>query len=262
MPVRCSFPVKVVLTPRESRLHSISLCDLLPDCRRPGWDGQAPPVTIRCGSRFMGQEEFQELASFLKRFGWRWRLLRGIEGLCLTAICALLLFALGPGVQQIRGFFPYAPIVYSVLTATVLLGVFGWTMLRFARRLSQERAALYIEQKQPKLRNNLINSLQLYPQIAEAKDAPGFSASMVLALLRSTRRQITTLQLDELVDTGPVKARLRLLAVLFVPALAMVLFNPSWVGETFSLLTRPLEHMPPSTTTIDVNPKGLRVVRH
>jgi hypothetical protein len=146
---------------------------------------------------------------------------------------------LGPGVQQIIGFFPYAPVAYSVLTATVLLVVISWTVVRFVRRPSQERAALYIEQKQPKLRNNLINSLQLYPQIAEAKDAPGFSTSMVLALLRSTRRQITTLQLDELVDTGPIKARLRLLAVLFVPALAMVLFNPSWVGETFSLLTVP-----------------------
>jgi len=209
----------------------------------------------------MGQEEFQELATFLRRFIRRFQFLQGIEGLCLIAICALLLFALGPGVQQIIGFFPYAPVAYSVLTATVLLVVISWTIVRFVRRLSQERAALYIEQKQPKLRNNLINSLQLYPQIAEAKDAPGFSASMVLALLRSTRRQITTLRLDELVDTGPVKARLRLLAVLFVPVLAMVLFNPSWVGETFSLLTRPLEHMPPSTTTIDVNPKGIRVVR-
>ena len=178
----------------------------------------------------MGQEEFQELSAFLKRFSRRFRFLQGVEGLCLTATCALLLFALGPGVQRIIGFFPYAPVAYSVLTGTVLLVVLGWTVLRFVRRLSQERAALYIEKKQPKLRNNLINSLQLYPQIAEAKDAPGFSASMVLALLRSTRRQIANLRLDELLDTGPVKARLRLLAVLFVPVLAMVLFNPSWVG--------------------------------
>ena len=48
---------------------------------------------------------------------------------------------------------------------------------------------------------------------------------------------------------------------MFVPVLAMVLFNPSWVGGTFSLLTRPLDHLPPSQTTIEVNPKGLRVVR-
>src|SRR3990172_12790194 len=79
----------------------------------------------------MGQEEFQELAAFLKRFIRRFQFLQGIEGLCLTATCALLLFALGPGVQQIIGFFPYAPVAYSILTATVLLVVISWTVVRF-----------------------------------------------------------------------------------------------------------------------------------
>src|SRR5215831_12392239 len=209
----------------------------------------------------MGQEEFQELSSFLKRFIRRFRFLQGIEGLCLTAICALLLFALGPGVQQIKSIFPYAPLVYSVITGAVLLVAIGSTAIRFFRRLTQERAALYIEQKQPKLRNNLINSLQLYPQVAEAKGSPGFSASMVLALLRSTRKQISTLQVNDLLDSKRIHRSLRLLALLFVPVLAMVLFNPSWVDETFSLLTRPLDHLPPSTTLIEVQPKGLRVTR-
>src|SRR2546426_8389056 len=209
----------------------------------------------------MGQEEYQELSSFLKRFIRRFKFLQGIEGLCLTAICALLLFALGPGVQQIKNFFPYAPLAYSVLSATVLLILLGWTVLRFLRRLSQERAAVYIEQKQPKLRNNLINSLPLYPQIAQAKESPGFSASMVLALLRTTRKQLSTLQIHELIDTQRIKSGLRLLGFLFIPVLAMVLFNPSWVGETFSLLSRPLDYLTPSKTDIEVSPRGLRVVR-
>jgi soluble cytochrome b562 len=209
----------------------------------------------------MGQEEYQELSSFLKRFIRRCKFLQGIEGLCLTAICALLLFALGPGVQEIKSFFPYAPLAYSILAAALMLLVVGWALLRFMRRLSPERAALFIEQKQPKLRNNLINSLQLYPQVAEAKDSTGFSASMVLALLRATRKQLLSLQVNELVDTQPVKTRLRLLAILFLPVSGMVLFNPSWVGETFSLLTHPFQHLPPSKTSIEVNPKGLRVAR-
>jgi hypothetical protein len=84
---------------------------------------------------------------------------------------------------------------------------------------------------------------------------------MVLALLRSTRKQLSSLQIDQLVDSRQVKNSLGLLAAVFVPVLAMVLFNPSWVGETFSLLTRPLDHLPPSKTAIEVNPKGLRVIR-
>jgi soluble cytochrome b562 len=209
----------------------------------------------------MGQEEFQELSAFLKRFIRRLKLLQGIEGLCLLGVCLLLLFALGPAVRQITRFFPYAPLAYSILTAAVLLAVMAWTLVRLLPRLSQERAALYIEQKCPKLRNNLINSLQLYPQVAGAKEAPGFSASMVLALLRATRKQLTGLKVDELVDTRPIKSSLRLLGIVFVPVLAMVLFNPSWVSDTFSLLSRPLDYIPPSQTSIDVTPKGFRVVR-
>jgi hypothetical protein len=209
----------------------------------------------------MGHEDFQELSAFLKRFVRRVKLLQGVQGLCLIAACALLLFALGPGVQQLTRLFPYAPLAYSVLTVAVLVTAVGWTLGKLARRLSQERAALYIERRQPKLRNNLINSLQLYPQIATAPSPAGFSASMVLALLRSTRRQVSSLNEAELVDTAPVKAGLRLLGIIFLPVLAMVLFNPSWVGETFSLLTRPLDHMPPSQTLIEVTPKGLRVAR-
>jgi hypothetical protein len=209
----------------------------------------------------MGREEYQELSSFLKRFIRRFKLLQGIEAICLAAICALLLFALGPAVQQIKNFFPYAPLVYSALTGAVFLVLFIWTVIRLCRRFSQERAALYIERKHPKLRNNLINSLQLYPQVVAAKEAPGFSSSMVLALLRTTRKQLAGLKVDQLVETQAIKGRMRLLAALFVPVLVMVLFNPSWVGETFSLLTRPLDHFPPSKTAIEVHPKGLRVVR-
>ena len=209
----------------------------------------------------MGQEEYQELSSFLRRFTRRLTLIQGIEGLCLTAICALVLFALGPGVKELKHWMPYAPVAYSALSAVVLIVMAAWTLYRFFRRLSQERAALYIEQQRPRLRNNLINSLQLYPQVAESRDTSGFSAAMVLALLRSTRRQIAALRVDELIDTQRLKASLRLLAVIFAPVSAAVLFNPSWVGETYSLLTRPLDHLPPSIIMIDVEPKNLRAAR-
>jgi hypothetical protein len=209
----------------------------------------------------MGQEEYQAVSSFLKRFIRRFKFFQGLEGLFLIAIGALLLFALGPGVKQIQTLFPYAPLVYSIFTVAVLLILIGWTAFRLLSRFSQERAALYIEQKQPKLRNNLINSLQLYPQVAEPKDTLDVSSSMILALLRTTRKQLSGLAVKDLVETRRLKASGRLLAFVFFPVLSMVLFNPSWVEETFSLLTRPLDHLPPSKTEIEVSPKGFRVAR-
>jgi len=164
-------------------------------------------------------------------------------------------------VFELKNLFPYAPLVYSLLSGMVLAAVIGWSCFRFLRRLSRERAALYIEQKQPRLRNNLINSLQLYPQVSHTSAVSGISTSMVMALLRATRNQVAALKLDDLVDSRPVKSRLSLLAILLVPVTVMALFNPAGVDGTISMLTRPLDHLPATETTIEVEPKGLRVVR-
>jgi len=209
----------------------------------------------------MGQEEYQYLSRFLNRFTRRFKLLRAIEGVCLTAICALVLLALGPGIAELKNIFPYAPLVYSILTGAVLLAAIGWTVFHFLRRFSPETAALYIEQKQPKLRNNLINSLQLYPQVVEQRGTTGASASMILALLRVTRKQIADLQITDLLDTQRLKSGLRLLGFVALPVLAMVLLNPSWVSGTFGMLTDPLAHLPPTKTSIEIEPKNARLVR-
>lgn len=209
----------------------------------------------------MGQEEYSELASFLQRFIRRFRAVKGLEGLCLTGICLILLFSLGLAVREIKVFFPYAPALYCVLAAVLLILPLGWTLFQLWQRASEEWAALYIEKKCPHLRNNLINSLQLYPQIASENRPAEISASMVLALLRATRRQLHSLRAEELVNVAPVVAKGRLFAVLLAPVIAVVLFNPSSVSDTFSLLAHPLKDIPPSQTVIDLTPKGIRVAR-
>lgn len=209
----------------------------------------------------MGQEDYRELCSFLRRFLSRLKIVKGGEALSLIALCTLLLFCLGLGIQVIKPIFPYAPLLYSLLTALVLSFLAGWTIFQWCRRIPQERAALYVESKHPRLRNNLINSLQLYPEVADERRARAISAPMVLALLRTTRKQLQEIQLETLVDTQRIKTHARLLGILFVPAFAIALFNPSSLGSTATLVLHPLKDLPPSRTAIDVTPKGLRVVR-
>src|ERR1044072_9206060 len=107
----------------------------------------------------MEQEEYQYLSRFLNRFARRFKLLRALEGVCVTAICALVLLALGPGIAQLKNFFPYAPLAYSILTASVLLAAIGWTLFHFLRRFSQETAAHFKEKKIAWLRCNPTKSL-------------------------------------------------------------------------------------------------------
>ncbi|MFQ5851448.1 MAG: DUF4175 family protein [Candidatus Binatia bacterium] len=209
----------------------------------------------------MGEEEYSDLSSFLKRFVRRVKIVRGAEGLCLIGVSALLVISLGMGIQEIKTVLPYAPLAYSLLSATVALFLVGWTIFQCMRKVSKERAARYIEERQPQLRNNLINSLQLYPEVADKEKSPGISNSMVLALLRVTRTQLQGIQVEDLISTDRIKTELRLLGLLLIPALGLVIFNPSSVGETFSLLIHPRKDLPPSETSIDVTPKGARVER-
>lgn len=209
----------------------------------------------------MGQEDYRELSSFLERFVRRLKMLKGAEGLCLTGMCFLILLSLGFAIKEIQGLFPYLPLVYSLLTAALLVALGSWTLFRWSQRVSEEWAAHYIEKRCPHLRNNLINSLQLYPQVAGDKQSPGISSSMVLALLRATRKQLQSLRAEELIHTERIKTEFRLLGILFLPVFATVLLNPSSVKDTFSLLTHPLKDLPPSQTSIDVKPKGMRVLR-
>lgn len=209
----------------------------------------------------MGQEDYKELFSFLGRFTRRLRVLKGIEGLCLIGICLFLLFSLGLGIQEVKAFFPYAPMAYSLFAVILLTLLTGWTLFQCGRRVPRESAAFYIEKKCPHLRNNIINSLQLYPQVTDENQPRGISASLVLALLRTTRKQLQVLNVNDLIDTQRIRTEVRLLGILFIPVLAVVLFNPSSVSDTFSLLTDPLKGLPPSETRIDVTPKGIRLAR-
>ncbi len=209
----------------------------------------------------MGQEEYRELSSFLKRFVRRAKVIRGVEGLCLTGVAALLIITLGLGIQEIKALFPYAPLAYSLLAAVVALLLVGWIFFHCVRNIPTERAARYIEERQPQLRNNLINSLQLYPQVADEKRAQDISTSMVLSLLRVTRTQLQRIQVKDLISTDRLKAEFRLLALLLVPVIGLVLFYPTSVEKSFSLLVNPLKDLPPSETLINVTPKGTRVAR-
>ncbi len=173
----------------------------------------------------MGQEEFRELSSFLKKFVLRVRVLKGMEGLFLIGACVLVLFPLGLAVQYIKGIFPYTPLIYTVLTLISAVISISLTASQCLKKRPKEWSARFIEEKNPQLRNNLINSLQLYPQVSDAKK-PEISTSMVLALLRVTRSQLQNIQIKDLISKDRVKTEARLFGLLLVPVLALVLFNP------------------------------------
>ena len=207
------------------------------------------------------QREYGEIRDFLRRFVRRFRTVRGMEGLCLTAAAALVLAALGIGVDAVKERLPYAPLALSLLSWATLLALAGYTLLCFLRPHGLSWAARCIERQRPELRNNLINSLQLYPQLAGPADAAGASAPMILALVRQTREQVRAIRLADVVDCRPLKAKARLLALVAAPVLALAAWDPGFPGRTLALAVHPLEHLPPADIFIHVVTRDVRVVR-
>ncbi len=209
----------------------------------------------------MHEEDYRLIDDFLRRFANRLRRVQGLETLCLAGTALAVLAALGMGVDAVKGFLPYAPLAFSILSVATLLVATGLTLLRFLRSRSLPWAARAIERQRPELRNNLINSLQLHPQVADPARPAGASAPMILALIRQTREQIRGMQTEALVDTRPLRSKARLLALAAAPVLALAVWLPDFPGRTLALVTHPLEHLPPADIFIHVATGDVRVIR-
>lgn len=209
----------------------------------------------------MHEDQYQQIRDFLKRFIWRCRAVGVMEAVCYLGAGLAVVFGLGLAVDLLKGPLPYAPLVYSVLTAATLLVLLGAVLFRFFQPKKLEWAARIIEQRRPELRNNLINSLQLYPRLARPEDGDQSSAAMIRALVRQTQGQLATLAVPDLVHTARLKAWTRTLVVLAVPVVAVIAWQPSLLDRTMGLVAHPLRHLPPADIFIDVVTKDVRVIR-
>ncbi len=209
----------------------------------------------------MHEEDYRPIDDLLRRFVNRLRRVEGLEALCLAGTALSVLAALGVGVDAVKGSLPYAPLAFSVLAIATLLAMTGVTLYRFLKSRSLSWAARAIERQRPELRNNLINSLQLYPQVADPARPAGASTPMILALIRQTRQQINGMEPASLVDIRPLRTKARLLALAAAPVLALGIWLPDFPGRTLALVAHPLEHLPPADIFIHVVTRDVRVIR-
>ncbi|CCQ91858.1 membrane hypothetical protein [Nitrospina gracilis 3/211] len=91
-------------------------------------------------------------------------------------------------------------------------------------RLRRDQAALLVEEKVRHLNNNLINSIQLEPQLKEERP-DGISREMIVELLARTQKDIRDLRPEDIVSTDRIKHTRRALvgslAILLVAALSL-----------------------------------------
>ncbi len=193
----------------------------------------------------MKHNHYQRIKTFIQRVTLRIRLLTFLERFALLIAGMSLLLLLGLGIAPLQSFWGYAPLLYTLLGGGMVVALVVFTFSPFFLRYSPDRVALLIEEKYPWLRNNMINSLQLYPLLHSPADDPWRrSKELVRGLITQTAEQLPFLNAAHIGEKR-VLHRSFLLAVMLLGTVGLVsLISPLALERSLHLLLHPGDHLP------------------
>ena len=163
--------------------------------------------------------------SFLDKVRKKRRSFFAINGFYLMVTILTFIYLVGNGVSYFLG---------NLQTLTIPIGgllIFGlvYSFIRyfipaFFSKFSREQAALLIEQKNPQLKDSLINSCQLQNRLNESDAELKVSISFIKELLESTKEKIENLNPESAIDLNQAKLNRNLfLSSLGIAILALTL---------------------------------------
>ena len=136
--------------------------------------------------------EYTRLMGVVRRVRNRWRLRTAIAGLAVAAVAALATLVVATwGLAALR-YRPSAAVVLSLVTYAVLAWIaYRWVVRPFLRRPSNERVALYLEEKCPQLDATVLAAVEFGDpeRKLEREDvSPGFVERVVESALARSRQ--------------------------------------------------------------------------
>ena len=209
--------------------------------------------------------EYDRLAAFLRGLSLRLQLLSALEFLLLLT-SAFILVLLGSLIAlELEGIFAYLPFIYCLLAIIALFCILLLGLRRVAVRPSTERVAKGLEEKFPKLRDDVTNSLLLFHQI-QSSDLSQISEALVAAQIRRTASEVCAIQPGQVVSFKKALRHLRILLPLILAFIVVLSFDPHFLSRSLAFITHPLSALPAKETFISVEPvrsivlRGTRVV--
>jgi soluble cytochrome b562 len=206
-------------------------------------------------------QHYDRLCRFLRVLALRLQVLFVLEFLLLF-LAAFLLALLG-------SFFPlglgeafwYVAFAYSLGSLAMLAFLLVRGFRKAFLRPPPARVAKELEAKFPHLRDDVTNSLLLFPQL-EPESGPGqMSSSLIAAQIRKTAEKISSLRPSEVIRLKRAGRHLRLLAPIVLAFLAVIILDPPFLARSLALVTNPLSALPARETLISLDPKGSVILR-
>ena len=178
---------------------------------------------------------------------WRQRVL--LEAVVWIGIAILLSIVVGQLITSLFGSTSATVMFMRGLGYLLILGVVARYLVRpLLRRTSDERFALYVEERAPALRQSLLSAVhELHAPAAERA-----SPSLTARLMDRTLALVQPLQRDRLVERPRVQRAMRSLGVIAVAAILMVTIGPKQLRHTARQIFAPWSVAEAATPTLAV----------
>ena len=204
---------------------------------------------------------YDRLERVLKGIALRLKLLIALEHL-LGLATVFFIFILGSLFFQVGGeVFAYLPFVYYLLALGCLAAVLSFAVWRMVSRLPLQHVARALEQKLPRLKDDVTNSLFLFDQINSLARAVPMSAALVTAHLRKTADEISKIDPKQVVTFRRALPQVRLLLPLLIAFMVVSAMSPQFLKSTLASIFDPFSVLPDRETFIFVEPPPAIVVR-
>jgi hypothetical protein len=204
---------------------------------------------------------FGRLERFLKVILFRLKLLLAL-GFLLRLASVFLIVLLGSLLaQETQAIFAYLPFAYYLLALVSLVCVFGLGLWKIASRISLQKVARGLEEKLPRLKDNVTNALLLYRQFKTSGESDPTSSKLIAAHLRKTVGELADVKPNQVVNFRSLWPHFKILLPLVFAFTMAFTWDARFPRQSLSRILHPFSALPDQRTFISVEPTPEIVLR-
>ncbi len=209
-----------------------------------------------------GSERYYDrLERVLKGILLRLKLFVALELLLRLVGLFLIVLLGGLFIQETASLWPYFPFAYFSLALMSLFLVFLLGLWKTAVRISLERVARGLEEKIPRLKDDVTNAFLLYPQISTGRESDPTSTKLIHAHLRKTIGAVSTIKPDQVINFKYLRKYLNVFIPLIFAVGAIFIWDAKLPKKSLSMIFDPFSALPEPETHISVKPTPPVVLR-
>ena len=196
----------------------------------------------------------QELLRAIRSVRTRWRMKVAARGLATVLAAGFVVFLASTyGMDKLR-FTPESVLIFRVGTYLALLAiVIRYLVLPLSKSVSDERVALYIEEREPSMHAELISAVELRSRSADSLDL--LSPALAQKLVQSAADRCRDIQFGQGIDRQGLRRSSGALAGVLLTGAFLLIVNPLFMRNGAPFLFFPwMGSVAESPYAIDVTP--------